>query len=290
MNRPFPTDHTPQTFDQGVPLGVSANPDMFAGQRLTISATSGIISGPAGYGKTRTAHVITAGLAHTTDTVTWLIDTNSLDIGDWAYPYLTGAAPAPAVDWIATHLEDALTMLRTANAEITRRIDFGRAPTAPNIVIVVHAYPRSTHLAPRDEGLAIFDRIVRHGADVGVHLLYVATGTREDHLPHAVSRPGLDITLGARSIPPSTRPAQGRAVVRFYPPDWAEPRRRRREPTPFVEAVVDVYELTNPHIHDLAPATAGLHPTLTMEHDHADTYASRWNTPSINELRHLIGA
>ncbi|MFJ9799842.1 DNA translocase FtsK [Streptomyces sp. NPDC101145] len=105
----YPTDYSPLTVNQPVPLGVRRDGTVYGPVNRQASM---LLVGQRGSGKTNLMHVMVANQCRMTDSITWVIDLNGGGLAlKWLRAWAAAGRPGrPPIDWVADTPDKALAM------------------------------------------------------------------------------------------------------------------------------------------------------------------------------------
>lgn len=111
-DQPYRDDGSTLSMTGPLPIGVRSNGSL---RCINILEDPVLVAARIGSGKTTFLDVVIADLVRCTDAIVWAIDLNGGGMTmSWLQPWLDGRTKRPALDWVATTPEEALTMLETA--------------------------------------------------------------------------------------------------------------------------------------------------------------------------------
>jgi hypothetical protein len=207
---PYPvgevTTAGPWTVNRPLPIGRYRD---LAEVEIDLLDTIAIIIGQIGSGKTNLLQVINAALVRCVDTIVWHIDLNGGGMSSpWAGRWLDEpGAPLPAIDWIATTIEEAIRLTEAAIAigdarkrgyrARMRKVNDDKLPIdahVPEIVIVLDEGAEAVGSRGNTRLAKNIDKIITTGRAMRVRLILTGVRATGDVL----SNPNLRVQAGTR--------------------------------------------------------------------------------------------
>ncbi|MGK5627308.1 hypothetical protein [Streptomyces sp. URMC 123] len=298
--RAYPTDYGPLSLHTGVPWGYRSNAEEI---RTYLREQCALVVGPTGSGKTNMVHVILAGLARTTDVLTWVIDLNAGSAGlPWVLPALShpSGSVRPGIDWLASTHSEALRMLdtalriarhrKTAYQDLLARENTDLLPVSPSIPQIMLVVDEGAEiLASTDKSMRLLaDRlleVIRIARAMGVRTILTALGATGSVLGNLMIRREAKVRVALTG-----GETEGMDLSKLFP----DSRGLRVEHAPYKgsgflatpespAAPFKCWRILPNQIRNIVAATSARHPVLDPISAHAagTAYAERWNAERI---------
>lgn len=290
----YPDNYEQRSIYNGLPIGVLRD-----GKEVSIMLreSSAFVWGQKRSGKTTTLYDIIAGLCQCTDAMIWVIDMGGGGAAiPFLYPYAEDRAAAPAIDWVATTIDEAKKMADTALAiALDRKVYYKHRKRAggtnllpldsevPEIVIVIdegaEIMGESTGMSyEAKEVRGVLEKTVRTAGDSGVNIVFSGLAATQEvidrmTLAQLAIRVGMRVTEarelaygfdGDYGLNPADVPYQGSGFVK---PDHESGTR-----------VFKAFGINPPQMDEIAVATADWRPNLDERGKEIGgaIYARRW--------------
>lgn len=240
----YPDTYKQRSIYNRLPIGVLRDGTEVG---IALRESSAFVFGQKRSGKTTTLYDIAAGICQCTDAMIWVIDLGGGGVAlPFLYPYAQGRVRTPAVDWVATTVDEAKKMADLALAIATdRKATQGHrklaantnllplGPDLPEIIIMIdegrQIMGESTTMTWEAKQVrGILEDIVAVGGDSGVNVVFSGLNATQgvidrEILSHLAIRVGMRVTEGRElaygfdadyTLNPADIPYQGAGFVK----------------------------------------------------------------------------
>lgn len=187
-----PRDYSPASIYDKAPIGFLPDAALI---KIALKWVWIVLIGQTDSGKSSMLHLINAYLVRCVDALVWQIDIGGGGgiARPWIAPWHQGRADRPAIDWVATTVEEAELMCRSAIAIVEGRkrvyaddLDNGKVRCSPEVPHIVIESDETANLPELIKGL--ITQINQTGRGAGVRGITCSLRGTADDLPTAIKK------------------------------------------------------------------------------------------------------